>query len=111
MSHLRVSPARQAAPTLRDGATPMLEMCMRPEEVYSIESSDVRLGDSFLTVPKGKTPAAPRRVNLTAAASDILKDRLKNAKSRFLFACDTNNERPIPKVNDAHDRAVRDSKV
>ena len=31
--------------------------------------------------------------------------------SPFLFPCETDATRPIPKVNNAHDRAVRDSKV
>lgn len=100
-----------ATPTLRDVATLMLETGMRPEEVYGLESSNVRLADGFLMVPKGKTPAARRRVNLTAAASAILRERIKAAKGRFLFPCETDEKRPIPKVNNAHDRAVRDSKV
>lgn len=29
----------------------------------------------------------------------------------YLFPCETDNSRPVPKVNNAHDRAVRDSKV
>ena len=29
----------------------------------------------------------------------------------FLFPCDTDSKRPVPKVNNAHDRAVKASKV
>jgi integrase len=32
-------------------------------------------------------------------------------KTPYLFPCEADSERPIPKVNNAHDRAVRDSKV
>ena len=100
-----------ATPTLRDVATLMLETGMRPEEVYGIEVSNVHLPEGFLIVPKGKTPAARRRVNLTAVASSILQARIKAAKGRFIFPCETDATRPIPKVSNAHDRALRDSRV
>ena len=29
----------------------------------------------------------------------------------YLFPCETDSSRPVPKVNNAHDRAVRDSKI
>jgi hypothetical protein len=32
-------------------------------------------------------------------------------KTSFLFPCETDYARPVPKVNNAHDRAVRGSKV
>ena len=32
-------------------------------------------------------------------------------KSPFIFPCESDDARSVPKVNNAHDRAVRDSKV
>jgi integrase len=37
--------------------------------------------------------------------------RIAEADGPYLFPHDTDNNRPTPKVNNAHDRAVRDSKV
>lgn len=37
--------------------------------------------------------------------------RLADLKTRYLFPCETDTERPIPKVNNAHDRAVSESKI
>jgi hypothetical protein len=34
-----------------------------------------------------------------------------NDGATFLFPCEADNTRPVPKVNNAHDRAVRDSKL
>ena len=43
--------------------------------------------------------------------SGILRERLKTPGCPYVFPCETDADRPIPKVNNAHDRAVRDSKV
>ncbi|MGB8480467.1 MAG: site-specific integrase [Acidobacteriaceae bacterium] len=99
-----------ATPMLRDIATLMLETGMRPEEVYRIQTENVNLQSGYLFNPCGKTKAARRQIALTATAHAILKRRLESAKA-YLFPCDTDDKRPVPKVNNAHDRAVRDSKV
>jgi integrase len=36
---------------------------------------------------------------------------MKFADGPFLFPCETDSARPIPKINNAHDRAVKASKV
>jgi integrase len=36
----------------------------------------------------------------------VLKKRMKS-EGTYLFPCETDDARPIPKVNNAHDRAVR----
>jgi integrase len=104
-----------ATPVLRDVARLILETGMRPEEVYTIERDNVDLGRNFLRIARGKTPVARRRIELTAEAQRILRERLKAVKGRYAFPCEvkdeSSEERPIPKVNNAHDRAVRDSKV
>ena len=99
-----------ATPMLRDIATLMLETGMRPEEVYRIQPENVSLAGGFLFNPFGKTKAARRRVPLTATARNVLKRRMAGLGTPYLFPCDTDPARPVPKVNNAHDRAVRDSK-
>jgi integrase len=103
-----------ASLVLRDVATLMLETGMRPEEVYRIQPENVNLAGGFLLNPFGKTKAARRRVPLTVAARNVLTRRMAGA-GVYLFPCekrdDKDAERPIPKVNNAHDRAVKGSKV
>ena len=101
-----------ATPTLQDVATLIVETGMRPEEVYTIRRVNVDLGARWLQVPNGKTAAAKRRIKLTATAKGVLGGLLKKeSDSAYVFPCETDSKRPIPKVNNAHDRAVRDSKV
>jgi integrase len=101
-----------ATPTLSDVAVLIAETGMRPEEVYTLERKCVDLKVGLLQVLTGKTPAARRRIKLTAAALDVLQRRLQiDSDSPYIFPCETDAKRPIPKVNNAHDRTVRDSKV
>jgi integrase len=39
------------------------------------------------------------------------EDPVPAGEAPFLFPCETEVSRPVPKVNNAHDRAVKDSKV
>ena len=90
-----------ATPVLRDVATLMLETGMRPEEVYRIQPENVNLAGGFLFNPFGKTKAARRRVPLTSTARSVLARRMAGLKAPFLFPCDTDATRPVPKVNNA----------
>ena len=100
-----------ATPVLKDVATLMLETGMRPEEVYRIRPENVNLAGGFLFNPFGKTKAARRRGPLTIPAKSVLTRRMAGLESPFLFPCETDPSRPVPKVNNAHDRAVKVSKV
>jgi integrase len=101
-----------ATPTLQDVATLIFETGMRPEEVYTIRRAHVDLASGWLQVPHGKTAAARRRIKLTAPALRVLSARLQDdGGSIHVFPCETDADRPIPKVNNAHDRALRDSRV
>jgi hypothetical protein len=88
----------------------MLETGMRPEEVHRIRPENVHIPQGYLFNPYGKTKAAKRCVPLTLAAKTVLRQRMKS-EGTYLFLCETDDARPIPKVNNAHDRAVRDSKL
>ena len=96
---------------LQDIATIMLETGMRPEEVYRIQPENVNLKSGYLFNPYGKTKAAKRRVPLNAAARIVLSRRMDDIKTPFVFPCDVDDQRPVPKVNNAHDRAVKASGV
>jgi integrase len=100
-----------ATPLLRDVATLMLETGMRPEEVYAIRPENVDLMANTLQVPHGKTKAARRMVPLNAAAKAVLTRRMTGLELPYLFSCETDSTRPIPKVNNAHDRAVKGSGI
>jgi integrase len=90
----------------------IVETGMRQEEVYTIRRVNVDLEAGWLQVPNGKTAAAKRRIKLTVTARRVLTGLLeKESDSPYVFPCETDSKRPIPKVNNAHDRAVRDSKV
>ena len=102
----------EASDTLYDVATIILETGMRPEEVYTLQAHAVDLDRGFLRVLKGKTPAAKRRIELTSECRRILAGRLEMVVGKgYLFPCETDPTRPIPKVANAHDRAVLRSGV
>jgi integrase len=101
----------KATPVLRDVAMLMLETGMRPEEVYSIRRENVDLVRGNIQIPYGKTAAARRMLRLTSPAKETLTRLIGAAKGSLLFPCEGDPERSIPKVNNAHDRAVKLSKV
>jgi integrase len=98
-----------APPTLYDVATLILETGMRPEEVYRIRSENVHVENGYLFNPYGKTKAARRKIPLNTKATQILIQRLKTAAGAYLFPYDGDPNRPIPKANNAHDRALKQS--
>jgi integrase len=100
-----------ASPMLRDVAGLILQTGMRPGEVYALEASHVSLADESLRVVRGKTKAARRKLRLSSEAAQILARRLKLHPSGFLFPCDTDPGRPVPKMNNAHASALRASKL
>jgi integrase len=100
-----------ATPLLRDVAVLILETGMRPEEVYTIQPKNVDLTRGLLLIPNGKTAAARRRIKLTSIAWNVLRHRIEGLQTLYLFPCETNPNRPVPKVNNAHDRALKASGV
>jgi integrase len=101
----------KSSQVLRDIARLILDTGMRPEEVYSLRPENVDLVRKVVQVPRGKTAAARRVLTLTSAAADVLQRRMFGIKTPYIFPCDTDSSRPIPKVNNAHDRAVRESGI
>ena len=93
-----------ASQPLKDIVTLMLQTGMRPEEVYRIQRQNVHLDQHYLYNPFGKTKAARRKIRLTSESRRVLTVRLAASKSEYLFPCETDPARPIPKINNAHDR-------
>ncbi len=101
----------KCSPTLRDVATLILETGMRPEEVFTLQATNVDLDQKYLRVLKGKTPAARRRIELTEVATDVLARRIAQTPAGYLFPNDRDPSRPLPGVQSAHARALKESKV
>ena len=96
-----------ASQPLRDIATLMLETGMRPEEVYCMAAANVHLEDNFLFNPVGKTKAAKRKISLTGKAAEVLRMRLALAEGKYLFPHQKNANKPMLKVNNAHQGALK----
>lgn len=96
---------------LRDVAVLMLETGMRPEEVCRIRRENVYLSAGYVFNPYGKTKSAKRKIWLNDTASSVIARRLDAAKGDYLFPGRGNDDKPIVKVNAAHNSAVKRSKV
>lgn len=73
-----------ACPLLRDVAIVMLEMGLRPEEVFELHSRHVNLktAPSYVYIPEGKSPKARRYVPITAKAMPVIHARLTRSDAR-----------------------------
>jgi integrase len=105
-----------ATPALYDVASLILETGMRPGEVCAMEPRHLHLDEahptqSFYSVTKGKTKAARRRVSLTTRAVAILTSRLARCQGQFLFPHELDPDKPMPKINNAHDRARKAANI
>lgn len=100
-----------ASGTLCDVAVLILETGMRPDEVYRIRRENVHLEAGYIFNPYGKTKAAKRKVRLTVQAARVIAHRLSTCSGPYIFPHADDPNRPIPKVNNAHDRAVKRSGI
>src|SRR5262249_30587328 len=57
-------------PLLHDVAALMLDLGMRPDEIYRMKRENVNLTDGYVFNPYGKTKAARRKLPLTRRAAD-----------------------------------------
>jgi integrase len=107
----------KANPLLRDVATIILEMGLRPEEVFRMRGHDVHLtaATPFVHVPCGKTANARRDVAVTVKVLPILRRRLKRAKGEYLFPFRVGGghdwTQPMKQLQPAHRQALKDSGV
>jgi integrase len=76
-----------------------------------MDRANVHLAEGYIFNPFGKTKAAKRRIALTAAAREVIRKRIKEAKGCFLFPHLKDANIPMLKVNNAHDGTLKRSKV
>lgn len=89
-----------------DVAGLMVDTGMRPGEVALIRRTDVFLDQGYVSVPRGKTKAAKRRIPLTDQAYEILERRLQEVEGEYLFVSEI-TDRPITTLKTAHMAAIR----
>jgi integrase len=82
---------------------------MRPEEVTTLRKDDIDLGQAQLHVRAGKSPAARRTLDLTDESRAMLATRLKG-KSEWLFPSKRLANKPIQRLNNAHDLICAENK-
>lgn len=102
---------KAARPLLRDIATLILETGMRPEEVFTTCKENVHLDRRYLFVPRGKTRFARRNIPLTDAAAKMLKRRMREAKTCYLFPHRRDPNKPMGTIQKAHEKALEESKI
>jgi integrase len=115
-----------ATQRLRDVATLIFEMGLRPEEACSVRCENVHFSavPPFLHVPIGKTKNAVRDVPLTKRAEDVLRRRVSKARGDYIFplrrgrASITNPlkdgldwSRPMFELHPAHYEALEESGI
>jgi integrase len=99
---------------LQDVATIMVETGMRPEEVCRMERHNVYLDKGYVFNPYGKTKTARRKLPLSQRAANVLRSRIENSDSEFVFPTTRGGENPsthIVKLNNAHHGALKRSGV
>jgi integrase len=102
---------------LRDVASLMLELGLRPEEVCAIRKEDVHssAASPYLHVPGGKTTNAKRDVPLTRQSKGLLVARCGAAKGEYIFPFREGTgfdwSRPMSELHPAHYAALKGSKV
>jgi integrase len=96
----------RASQPLKDIAQIILDMGLRPEEVFRIRLENLDFAGATIFNPFGKTKATRRKVTMTADVKDLLKMRAKKAKGPFVFPSKHDPNGQIGSVRKAHDRAV-----
>ncbi len=102
---------------LNDVAVLILEMGLRPGEVFRLRRQDLHLAAATLYahIAEGKTANAIRDVAVTRRALSVVNRRLRRAKGEYLFPCRIGNgydwKRPMNELQPAHARALRKSGI
>jgi integrase len=104
---------RETSQPLRDIATVILQTGMRPDEVFRMEVRNLDFGRRTIFNPSGKTKAAKRAIPMTNEVFEILRNRSKETRSRWVFSSPAGPGRParpdlpIKGVRKAHDAAIK----
>src|SRR6267154_564528 len=108
---------KAAAPVLRDVGTIMVEMGLRPDEIFQLRHEDVRImpPSPYLHAREGKSDRAVRDLPITSRALPVLNRRVSMAKGEYLFPRRVGNgydwSRPMTELGPAHQRALRKSGI
>ncbi len=108
---------KAAAPVLRDVAISMVEMGLRPGEIFQLRREDVRAEppSPYVHIREGKSDRAVRDVPITSRALPVFNRRLSNAKGEYVFPRRVGNgydwTRPMTEVEPAHLRALESSGI
>ncbi len=108
---------KAATPVLREVGTVMVEMGLRPGEIFHLRGEDVHIGPPapHVHVREGKSDRAVRDVPITSRALPIFKRRISKAKDEYLFPRRVGNgydwSRPMTELEPAHLRALRKSGI
>jgi len=108
---------KAAAPVLRDVGTIMVEMGLRPGEIFQLCIEDVHIGAPapYAHVREGKSDRAVRDVPITSRALPVFKRRVSSAKGEHLFPRRVGNgydwSRPMTELEPAHLRALQKSGI
>jgi integrase len=109
LEHKRPKEAR-GFQDLHDLATLMLNQGCRPEELRSLQQSDIDLERVHLIIQKGKSNAARRSLLLTTASKNVLKKRLQ-APGRWIFPSARNPGKHIGQHQRLHAAALKKANV
>jgi integrase len=91
---------------LHDLARLILNQGMRPDEVACLRKEDVDLERGQLHIPKGKTPAARRALDLISDSRLILARRM-GGSSPWIFPSKRKPGQHVTRLNNAHDRVCQ----
>ncbi len=108
---------KAATLVLRDVGIIMVEMGLRPGEIFQLRHEDVRIEPPtiYVHVREGKSDMAVRDVPITSRALPVLNRRISRAKGEYLFPRRVGNgydwSRPMTELEPAHQRALRKSGI
>jgi len=96
---------------LHDIAVLMIDLGMRPEEIFRIRRENVNLDAGTIFNPHGKTKAARRTLSLTKRAAGVLRGRVDGADGDYIFPLESDPKRPMVRADRLHYRALKDSGI
>ncbi len=73
------------AQPLRDVASLMIELGLRPSEILNLKRNDISLCENYLQVQEGKTKNARRKLPLSIESRKVLEYRLQTIEGECLF--------------------------
>jgi integrase len=99
-----------AEPLLKDVATLLFDLGLRPEECHRLQRENVR--DDAVEIFKGKGRGSRRRIPCSERVTEILNRRLADSKATWVFPAPTKaGHINTDSLKKQHDKAITDSGV